>query len=69
MIAFFAGVTIFSIYHNERPDTSGVSEYAIHAVNRERDASLTKNGLFALVSSTIVYFGVYGFLAYIKETK
>lgn len=69
MIAFFAGITIFSIFHGERPDTKGMSESQILAVNRESDASLLKNGLFTLASSTIVYFGISGLLIYIKEKK
>lgn len=67
MIAFFAGVTIFTIFHSERLDTKGMSESEIHARNRENDTSLVQNGLFSLVASTIVYFGISGILAYIKE--
>lgn len=67
MIAFFVGITIFTVFHGDRPDTSKMSESGIIAVNRERDASLTKNGLFAILSSLIVYYGISGLLTYIKK--
>lgn len=69
MFALIAGLITFKCSYTKQIITPGMSQQAIHSVQRKNDQSSNNSILLATAISVTIYFGIYGLLEKKQKRK